>query len=151
MNSYKITFEREDGTTGTDRFTANNASEARHDFKECYRHGNIKILTTEELAEKLSKRDFAAIVAEYMEKWVDELREYARQHFDEWYENDVVYAMFANWHHEVTGARYWEAQRYADPTSQDIGAYDRERAAQYSEVIYGVLLRSAKRNEEAQE
>ena len=40
MNTYEITFQRENGTTGTDRFTAATEAQARRDFKEVYRHGN---------------------------------------------------------------------------------------------------------------
>ena len=38
MNTYKIIFTRENGTQGTDHFTAINERQARKDFGECYRH-----------------------------------------------------------------------------------------------------------------
>lgn len=47
MNTYKITFQRENGTTGTDRFTAATEAQARRDFKEVYRHGNGTITSVE--------------------------------------------------------------------------------------------------------
>lgn len=51
MNTYEITFQRENGTTGTDRFTAATEAQARRDFKECYRHGNGTITNVELVAE----------------------------------------------------------------------------------------------------
>lgn len=48
MNTYKITFQRENGTTGSDRFTAATEAQARRDFKEVYRHG-IGTITSVEL------------------------------------------------------------------------------------------------------
>ena len=47
MNTYEITFQRENGTTGTDRFTAATEAQARRDFKEVYRHGNGTITNVE--------------------------------------------------------------------------------------------------------
>lgn len=38
MNIYEITFTRENGTTGSDRFYAPDEKQARKDFRECYRH-----------------------------------------------------------------------------------------------------------------
>lgn len=36
MNTYKITFTRENGTVGSDNFTAPSEAQARRDFKEVY-------------------------------------------------------------------------------------------------------------------
>ena len=47
MNTYKITFTRENGTQGTDHFTAINERQARKDFGECYRHGTATIISIE--------------------------------------------------------------------------------------------------------
>lgn len=47
MNDYKITFARENGTQGTDTFTAANEKQARRDFNEVYRHGNGTITSVE--------------------------------------------------------------------------------------------------------
>ncbi len=47
MNTYKITFQRENGTTGTDRFVAATEAQARRDFRECYRHENYTITSAE--------------------------------------------------------------------------------------------------------
>ena len=54
MNTYKITFTRENGTTGSDNFTAPSEAQARRDFKEVYRHGNgteRTIIPSEDLEE----------------------------------------------------------------------------------------------------
>lgn len=47
MNTYKIIFTRENGTQGTDHFTAINERQARKDFGECYRHGTATIISIE--------------------------------------------------------------------------------------------------------
>ena len=47
MNTYKIIFTRENGTQGTDRFTAINERQARKDFGECYRHSTATIISIE--------------------------------------------------------------------------------------------------------
>ena len=54
MNTYKITFTRENGTVGSDNFTAPSEAQARRDFKEVYR--------IEELRDKLaeSEKDYEA-------------------------------------------------------------------------------------------
>ena len=36
MNTYKITFTRENGTVGSDNFTAPSEAQARRDFKEVH-------------------------------------------------------------------------------------------------------------------
>lgn len=38
MNTYEITFTRENGSTGKDHITAANEKQARKDFREIYRH-----------------------------------------------------------------------------------------------------------------
>ena len=62
MNTYKITFTRENGTQGTDHFTAINERQARKDFGECYRHGtatiiSIELASTDAPATKQQERD----------------------------------------------------------------------------------------------
>ena len=47
MNTYKITFTRENGTVGSDNFTAPSEAQSRRDFKEVYRHGNGTITSVE--------------------------------------------------------------------------------------------------------
>ena len=47
MNTYKIIFTRENGTQGTDHFTAINERQARKDFGECYRHSTVTIISIE--------------------------------------------------------------------------------------------------------
>ena len=51
MNTYEITFRRENGTEGADRFVAETEAEARKDFKEVYRHSSATILDTRLVAE----------------------------------------------------------------------------------------------------
>lgn len=43
MNTYKIFFTRENGTTGTECIHAKSETQAVHDFYECYRHGTYTI------------------------------------------------------------------------------------------------------------
>lgn len=62
MNTYKIIFTRENGTQGTDHFTAVNERQARKDFSECYRHGtgtiiSIELVSTNAPATKQQERD----------------------------------------------------------------------------------------------
>ena len=47
MNTYKIIFTRENGTQGTDHFTAISERQARKDFGECYRHSTATIISIE--------------------------------------------------------------------------------------------------------
>lgn len=53
MNTYEITFRRENGTEGTDRFVAETEAKARKDFKEVYRHSSATILETRLVAENV--------------------------------------------------------------------------------------------------
>lgn len=62
MNAYKIIFTRENGTQGTDHFTAINERQARKDFGECYRHStatiiSIELIRTDAPATKQQERD----------------------------------------------------------------------------------------------
>lgn len=47
MNTYKITFSRENGTVGIDHFTAATEAPARRDFHECYRRRGTNIIDIE--------------------------------------------------------------------------------------------------------
>ncbi|WP_297419702.1 hypothetical protein [Clostridium sp.] len=47
MNNYKITFERSNGTIGSDTFTDKNEQEARSSFRACYRNDVYKIISVE--------------------------------------------------------------------------------------------------------
>ena len=74
MNAYKITFTRENGTQGTDRFTAVNERQARKDFGECYRHStatiiSIELASTNTPATKQQERD----TLEKIRKMVEQL------------------------------------------------------------------------------
>ena len=65
MNTYKITFTRENGTQGADHFTAATEKQARKDFNECYRHGtgvivSVELVRTDAPATKQQERDALA-------------------------------------------------------------------------------------------
>lgn len=51
MNTYEITFERTNGSSGKDRFVAATEAQARKDFREVYRHSSADITNAELLAE----------------------------------------------------------------------------------------------------
>lgn len=56
--TYTVFFKNENGKIFFDKFDTKTRGEARHDFSECYRHGNYTILetlTNEELREKYVK------------------------------------------------------------------------------------------------
>ena len=62
MNTYEITFTRENGSTGKDRVTAANEKQARKDFREIYRHSSatitdITVATENVPASKQQERD----------------------------------------------------------------------------------------------
>ena len=74
MNTYKIIFTRENGTQGTDHFTAINERQARKDFGECYRHStatiiSIELASTNTPATKQQERD----TLERIRKMVEQL------------------------------------------------------------------------------
>lgn len=74
MNTYKIIFTREDGTQGTDHFTAINERQARKDFGECYRRStatiiSIELASTNTPATKQQERD----TLEKIRKMVEQL------------------------------------------------------------------------------
>lgn len=74
MNTYKITFSRENGTTGTDHLTAATEAQARRDFREVYRHGkgdiiDIELVSTDASATKQQERD----ALEKIRKMVEQL------------------------------------------------------------------------------
>lgn len=61
MNTYKISFTRENGVHGYDHFTAATESQARKDFAECYRHGiatidSVELTRTDAPATKQQER-----------------------------------------------------------------------------------------------
>ncbi len=74
MNTYKIIFTRENGTQGTDHFTAINERQARKDFGECYHHStatiiSIELASTNAPATKQQERD----TLEKIRKMVEQL------------------------------------------------------------------------------
>lgn len=61
MNTYEITFKRENGTVGSDRFTTSTEAQARKEFNEAYRHGNgtitsVKLVNADAPATKAQER-----------------------------------------------------------------------------------------------
>ena len=73
MNTYKITFSRENGSTGTDYFAAANERQARKDFGECYRHStatiiSIELASTNAPATKQQERDTLEKIRKMVEK-----------------------------------------------------------------------------------
>ena len=74
MNTYKITFQRENGTTGADRFTAATEAQARRDFKSCYRHDNYTITSAEIVADNApATKEQERKALDKIKKIVDEL------------------------------------------------------------------------------
>jgi hypothetical protein len=69
MTTYKITFERSNGTQGNDTFSANTTNEARHDFKEVYRHDTYKIISVEEVKEV--KEELESEIKTYRAEFAD--------------------------------------------------------------------------------
>lgn len=74
MNTYEITFQRENGTTGSDRFTAATEAQARRDFREVYRHGNGQIIKAELISTgTLATKEQERKALEKIKKIVEEL------------------------------------------------------------------------------
>lgn len=74
MNTYKITFTRENGTQGSDHFTAATERQARKDFNDCYRHGtgaivSVELVQTDATATKQQERE----TLEKIQKMVEQL------------------------------------------------------------------------------
>lgn len=72
MNTYKITFTRENGTQGADHFTAATEKQARKDFNECYRHGtgvivSVELVRTDAQATKQQERDALAKIRQIVD------------------------------------------------------------------------------------
>lgn len=72
MNIYKITFTRENGTQGSDHFTAATEKQARKDFNECYRHGtgvivSVELVRTDAQATKQQERDALAKIRQIVD------------------------------------------------------------------------------------
>lgn len=73
MNTYKITFSRENGTTGTDHFAAATEAQARRDFREVYRHSSatiisIELASTDAPATKQQERDTLEKIRKMVER-----------------------------------------------------------------------------------
>lgn len=64
MNTYEITFTRENGSTGKDRITAANEKQARKDFREIYRHSNATItdVTLDKYRSSIPRKAFEEFV-----------------------------------------------------------------------------------------
>lgn len=72
MNTYKITFTRENGTQGADHFTAATEKQVRKDFNECYRHGtgvivSVELVRTDAQATKQQERDALAKIRQIVD------------------------------------------------------------------------------------
>lgn len=72
MNTYKITFTRENGTQGADHFTAATEKQACKDFNECYRHGtgvivSVELVRTDAQATKQQERDALAKIRQIVD------------------------------------------------------------------------------------
>ena len=73
MNTYKITFSRKNGTTGTNHFTAATEAQARRDFREVYRHSSatiisIELASTDAPATKQQERDTLEKIRKMVER-----------------------------------------------------------------------------------
>lgn len=55
FQTYTVFFKSESGKIHFDNFTSRTHAEARHDFRECYRHGNYTIIETLTIDELRSK------------------------------------------------------------------------------------------------
>lgn len=76
MNTYEITFTRENGTAGSDRFTAPSEAQARRDFKEVYRHSLGTITNVELVSENVpATKEQERKAVEKIRKIVEELGE----------------------------------------------------------------------------
>lgn len=107
MNTYKITFTRENGTQGFDHFTAPTERQARKDFGECYRHGtgtivSIELIRTDAPATKQQERE----TLEKIQKMVELLgpNSYLATAFEGCFddardniENDFAFSMNGRW------------------------------------------------------
>lgn len=72
MNTYKITFTRENGTQGADHFTAATEKQACKDFNKCYRHGtgvivSVELVRTDAQATKQQERDALAKIRQIVD------------------------------------------------------------------------------------
>ena len=70
MNTYKISFTRENGTQGADHFTAATEAQARKDFGVCYRHSSATIVSVE-----LVQTDAPATKQQEREAWLEKAME----------------------------------------------------------------------------
>lgn len=86
MANYQVIFKRQNGSIGSDTFTANNIQEARQAFFACYRHDIYEILSIEVKGKEMQYRaDYAdgnmeIISAENDDKALQEAWLYEKEH-----------------------------------------------------------------------
>lgn len=107
MNTYEIFFTRENGTTGSDRFTAPDEKQARKDFRECYRHSTgtiteVKLVSENVLASKEQERkaleSIRAIIATLgPNSYLATAFEGCLQDAEDNIEYDAAFSMCARW------------------------------------------------------
>lgn len=107
MNTYEIFFTRENGTTGSDRFTAPDEKQARKDFRECYRHSTgtiteVKLVSENVPASKEQERkaleSIRAIVATLgPNSYLATAFEGCLQDAEDNIEYDAAFSMYARW------------------------------------------------------
>lgn len=93
MNNYIITFKRSNGTIGNDTFTALTEGEARHNFKECYRHDVYTILS---VVIEVKRNDIELVTKiEAMGTWESEQFNFDLYNsFDIWSFNEELYKIW---------------------------------------------------------
>lgn len=127
MNTYKITFERENGTVGSDKFTAATEAQARKDFREVYRHGNghitsVELISTDTPATKEQERKalekIRKIILELGENsYIGTAFEGCLQDAEDNIENDFAFSM---------KARYETAEEKAEEFKRSAEYYSAE-------------------------
>lgn len=120
MNTYKITFTRENGTEGYDHFTALNERQARKDFAEVYRHGNgtitgVELVRENANATKQQERDALKKIRAILEPLGPQ--SYLRTAFEGCLEDaenniddDAAYSMKSRWEYAEEQVKTLKAQ-----------------------------------------
>lgn len=147
MNTYKIIFTRENGTQGTDHFTAINERQARKDFGECYRHGTATIISIELAAENIDNdwacsmadraRNAEKRVAELEDKLSEAVKDYEAAHAAAHAvaeEKDAEIAKLKGQLKQIQETARWNGQR-CDEEATAAGEAQRRAEAAEAEVI----------------
>lgn len=169
MNTYKIIFTRENGTQGTDHFTAINERQARKDFGECYRHGTATIISIELAAENIDN-DWACSMAdrarraekraaELEDKLAESVKDYEAAHAAAHAvaeEKDAKIAQLKAQLAQMQETARWNGQR-CDEEATAAGEAQRRAEAAEAEVIqlkakiYDLLVAATKEKEDTQQ